>query len=207
MPSRFWTATLANGAGAFVEVFQALLQNRRNIFDARKNLSAARFVIRRRHRERFCQRGQRLLDVKIWVAFPPRIEYRAPSEHATMPTRSICNRPAVKSAILQDLNSSSAFQIRPNLSVAGRCWPATNRAYRRVAPCDSHRHRVNGAYFARHAQKSSASFSSESATAMFALQATTDTSRATRIFTLHPPMCAEARLPPDSLPGRYIENP
>jgi hypothetical protein len=51
---------------------------------------------------------------------------------------------------------------------------------------------VNGAYFARHVQKSLASCSSDSAPATFAPQIAINASKATRIFIPRFPMCAEA---------------
>src|SRR6516165_5518180 len=62
-----------------LEIFQPLLQDRRNVFDADENFPAMRFVVRRRYRERFRQGGERLLDVEVWVAFPARVNFEFPT--------------------------------------------------------------------------------------------------------------------------------
>jgi len=74
--------------GRLIEVFRALLQDRRNVFDARENLSATRFIIRCRDGERFYQRGERLLDVKIRVAFPAGINFEFPASARRTRSRS-----------------------------------------------------------------------------------------------------------------------
>src|SRR5439155_16015448 len=65
--------------GRLLEVLRPLLQDRRNIFNARENLATARLIVRWRHSERFHERGERLLDVKIRIAFPARINVQFPS--------------------------------------------------------------------------------------------------------------------------------
>jgi hypothetical protein len=56
-----------------------LLQDRRNIFDARENFPAARGVIRSRHGERFDHRGKRLRDIEIGITFPAWINVEFPA--------------------------------------------------------------------------------------------------------------------------------
>src|SRR5581483_10636109 len=58
----------------FLEILRALLQNRRNIFDAGENLLALRLIVRRGNGQSFGQRGERLLDVKIRISFPAWVE-------------------------------------------------------------------------------------------------------------------------------------
>ena len=65
--------------GRFLEIRFALLQNRRDVFDARENLATARFVVRRRHSQRFDQWRQRLLDVEKRIAFPARVDIEFPA--------------------------------------------------------------------------------------------------------------------------------
>ena len=75
---------ILNGDGGkwrrrFIEILEALLQDRRNIVDARENLATARLIIRRGHSERFHEGGECLLDVEIRIAFPARIPVELPA--------------------------------------------------------------------------------------------------------------------------------
>ena len=65
--------------GRIREIRFALLQNRRNIVDARQNLLAARGIIRPRHSERFDHRCERLRNVEGGIAFPARIDVQFPA--------------------------------------------------------------------------------------------------------------------------------
>jgi hypothetical protein len=58
----------------FVQILSALLQDRWNILDPRENFPAARSVVRSWHNERFDYRRERLLDIKIGIAFPAWID-------------------------------------------------------------------------------------------------------------------------------------
>src|SRR5207237_8517060 len=55
------------------------LLGRWNVFGPLEILAAARLVERRGNRERFVQRGECLLGVKIWVAFPARVDIEFPA--------------------------------------------------------------------------------------------------------------------------------
>jgi hypothetical protein len=57
-----------------------LPENRRNIFDAGENFLAARIIVGLGNRERFRQRGERLLDIKIRIAFTARIKFQLPAD-------------------------------------------------------------------------------------------------------------------------------
>src|SRR5437773_629378 len=64
--------------GRIREIRFALLQNRRNIFDARQNLLAARGIKRPRNSKRFDYRCERLGNVEGWISFPSRIDVQFP---------------------------------------------------------------------------------------------------------------------------------
>ena len=56
------------------------LQNFRDVFYAGENLPAARLIIGPGYGERLNDRGERLLDVKGWIAFPARVDIEFPMD-------------------------------------------------------------------------------------------------------------------------------
>jgi hypothetical protein len=66
-------------APGFVEICRALLQDRRDVFDARQDFATSCFLVWTGNKERFSDRSKRLFDVKIRVAFPTWIDIEFPA--------------------------------------------------------------------------------------------------------------------------------
>ena len=62
-----------------LKVLRALLQNGWDILNPCQNLATARVIVRRGNGKRFRQCRECLLDVKIWVASPARINFQFPA--------------------------------------------------------------------------------------------------------------------------------
>ena len=64
--------------GRFFQILGRLLQDRGDVLDSDENFPAVRIVVGRRHGEGFRECGQSLIEIKIRVAFPARIDLQFP---------------------------------------------------------------------------------------------------------------------------------